>query len=532
MNQTVLVLDFGGQYKELIAREVRGCKVYSEIKSGQISAQKVREIAPIGIILTGGPKSVYKENAIGIDAEIFDLGIPILGICYGMQLLCHTLGGKVEGAKKSEYGITATTLNVENALFKGIENRIKNSGANGKTKGAAAVDTKNGVNYKTKTLMSHTDKVAELPVGFVGIGSTLNTKYAACADEKRKLYGIQFHPEVELTENGTKIIHNFLYEICGAKGDYNIDDYVERQIKSIREKVGNEKIILALSGGVDSSVCAAILSRAVGKNLICIFVDHGFMRLNEGGQIEKVFSAMDLQFVRVNAEERFLKKLDGISDPEKKRKIIGAEFIKVFEDEAAKLGDVKFLAQGTIYPDIIESGGEHAATIKSHHNVGGLPKDIAFRSIIEPLSGLFKNEVREIGAKMGLKDYLVERQPFPGPGLAIRIMGDVTKEKLNILRYADDIVCGEIKKSKLKVSQYFAVFTGVNTVGVMGDERTYDNLIAVRAVTTSDFMTCDYTPIPHKILKKISSRIVNEVKGVNRVVFDITSKPPGTVEWE
>jgi GMP synthase (glutamine-hydrolysing) len=530
MNQTVLVLDFGGQYKELIAREVRSCSVYSEVKSGRISAKEVKEIAPIGIILTGGPKSVYKENAIGIDAEIFNLGIPVLGICYGMQLLCHTLGGRVESAKKSEYGVTITTLNAENTLFKCIESKIKNNGANGKTK--TAVDAKNGVNFKSKTLMSHTDKVVVLPKGFVGIGSTANTKYAACADEGRKLYGIQFHPEVELTENGTRIIHNFLYRICGAKGDYNIDDYVERQIKSVREKVGDEKIILALSGGVDSSVCAAILSKAVGKNLICIFVDHGFMRLYEGDQIEKVFSAMDLQFIRVNAEERFLKKLEGVSEPEKKRKLIGAEFIKVFEDEAAKLGDVKFLAQGTIYPDIIESGGEHAATIKSHHNVGGLPKDIAFRSIIEPLSGLFKNEVREIGAKMGLKDYLVSRQPFPGPGLAIRIMGDVTKPKLNILRYADDIVCDEIKKSGLKVSQYFAVFTGVNTVGVMGDERTYDNLIAVRAVTTSDFMTCDYTPIPHKILKKISSRIVNEVKGVNRVVFDITSKPPGTVEWE
>ncbi|MDR2091055.1 MAG: glutamine-hydrolyzing GMP synthase [Clostridiales bacterium] len=507
MNQTVLVLDFGGQYKELIAREVRRCSVYSEVKSGQISAERVREIAPIGIILTGGPKSVYKENAIGIDAEIFSLGIPVLGICYGMQLLCHTLGGRVESAKKSEYGVTAANLNTENPLFCGVK-------------------------PKTKVLMSHTDKVTALPNGFVGIGATANTKFAACADDARKLYGIQFHPEVELTECGTRIIRNFLYEICKAAGDYNIDDYVERQIKSIREQVGNERIILALSGGVDSSVCAAILSKAVGKNLICIFVDHGFMRLNEGDQIEKVFSSMDLQFVRVNAGERFLKKLDGVSEPEKKRKIIGAEFIKVFEDESAKLGEVKFLAQGTIYPDIIESGGEHAATIKSHHNVGGLPKDIAFRSIIEPLSGLFKNEVREIGAKMGLGEYLVSRQPFPGPGLAIRIMGEVTKPKLEILRFADDIVCREIKKAGLNVSQYFAVFTGVNTVGVMGDERTYDNLIAVRAVTTSDFMTCDYTPVPHRILKKISSRIVNEVKGVNRVVFDITSKPPGTVEWE
>jgi GMP synthase (glutamine-hydrolysing) len=507
MSQTVLVLDFGGQYKELIARSVRECRVYSEIRSGGISAGKVREAAPVGIILTGGPKSVYKENALAIDPEIFRLGIPVLGICYGMQLMCHTLGGRVEGAKKSEYGVTATTLDTENSLFKGMK-------------------------IKTKTLMSHTDKVTKLPDGFTGTASTANTEYAACADEKRKLFGIQFHPEVELTESGIRIIRNFLYGICGATGDYDIDDYVERQIAAIREKVGGERIILALSGGVDSSVCAAILAKAVGKQLICIFVDHGFMRLNEGDRIERVFSSMDLQFIRVNAEERFLTKLAGVSEPEKKRKIIGAEFIKVFEDEAKKLGDVSFLAQGTIYPDVIESGSEHAATIKSHHNVGGLPKDMSFRSVIEPLSGLFKNEVREIGARMGLKDFLVNRQPFPGPGLAIRIIGEITREKLEILRYADDIVCSEIKKSRLNASQYFAVFTGVKTVGVMGDERSYDNLIAVRAVTTSDFMTCGYTPIPHGVLKKISSRIVNEVKGVNRVVFDITSKPPGTVEWE
>ncbi|MDR3262955.1 MAG: glutamine-hydrolyzing GMP synthase [Clostridiales bacterium] len=506
-NQILLVLDFGGQYKELIARSVRSCGVYSLIKPGQITAKKVREINPIGIILTGGPKSVYKENAIAIDPEIFGLGIPILGICYGMQLLCHTFGGKVESAKKSEYGVTETFLNAENELFKGLKTAAK-------------------------TLMSHTDKVTALPKGFVGLANTHNTEYAACADAERKLYGIQFHPEVELTENGTEIIRNFLYNICAAAGDYNIDDYVERQIELVRQKVGNEKIILALSGGVDSSVCAAILSRAVGKQLICVFVDHGFMRLNEGDDIERIFSAMDLQFIRVNAEERFLTQLEGVFEPEKKRKIIGEEFIRVFEEEARKLGDVTFLAQGTIYPDIIESGGANAAIIKSHHNVGGLPKNIKFNAIIEPLSGLFKNEVREIGAKLGLKKFLVSRQPFPGPGLAIRVMGTLDKTKLNILRLADNIVCQEIKKSKLKVSQYFAVFTGVNTVGVMGDERSYDNLIAVRAVTTSDFMTCDYTPLPHRILKKISARIVNEVKGVNRVVYDITSKPPATVEWE
>jgi GMP synthase (glutamine-hydrolysing) len=467
----------------------------------------VKKIAPIGIILTGGPNSVYKENAISIDPKIFELGIPVLGICYGMQLLCHVLGGKVEGAKKSEYGVTQTSISVNNKLFKDLKPKLN-------------------------ALMSHTDKVTELPLGFTALASTHNTEYAACADEKRGFYGIQFHPEVELTENGTEIIKNFLYGVCNASGDYNIDDYVERQIRLTREKVGKENIILALSGGVDSSVCAAILSRAVGKQLICIFVDHGFMRLGEGDEIERVFSSMDLKFIRVNAEERFLEKLKGVSEPEKKRKIIGEEFIKVFEDESKKLGDVKFLAQGTIYPDIIESGGEHAATIKSHHNVGGLPKEMSFKAIIEPLSGLFKNEVRQIGAKLGLGDFLVSRQPFPGPGLAIRVMGDVTKPKLDILRLADNVVCQEIKKSKLKVSQYFAVYTDVKTVGVMGDERSYDNLIAVRAVTTSDFMTCDYTPISHRVLKRISARIVNEVKGVNRVVYDITSKPPATVEWE
>ncbi|MDR3293329.1 MAG: glutamine-hydrolyzing GMP synthase [Clostridiales bacterium] len=508
MNQTVLVLDFGGQYKELIARSIRNCNVYSMIRSGKISAEEVSSISPIGIVLTGGPNSVYKENAIGIDKRIFELGIPVLGICYGMQLLCHTLGGRVEGAKKSEYGVTETVLDVKNPLFLGLKQKIK-------------------------TLMSHTDTVVGLPDGFISTGSTPNTEFAACANVKKKLFGIQFHPEVELTENGAELFHNFLYNICGAAGDYNIDDYVERQIAAIRKTVGSERMILALSGGVDSSVAAAILSRAIGKQLTCVFVDHGCMRYGEGDDIERVFSAMDLRFIRVNAEERFLSKLKGVSEPEEKRKIIGKEFISVFQDEADKLGDIKFLAQGTIYPDVIESGGEHAETIKSHHNVGGLPKDMKF-TVIEPLRLLFKDEVRAIGAKLGLKKFLVSRQPFPGPGLAIRIMGDVTKQKLDMLRLADRIVCQEIGKiaKRMKVSQYFAVYTDVKTVGVMGDGRSYDNLIAVRAVTTSDFMTCDYTPIPHTVLKKISARIVNEVKGVNRVVYDITSKPPATVEWE
>ena len=508
MNQTVLVLDFGGQYKELIARAVRNCGVYSLVKSGRISAAGVREISPIGIILTGGPNSVYKAGAIGIDPEILGLGIPVLGICYGMQLLCHVLGGGVAAAKGGgEYGQTRTQLKSDSPLFSGVKPLIK-------------------------ALMSHADRVERLPEGFVPLGKTALCKFAACADYEKKLYGVQFHPEVELTENGDDIIRNFLYNVCGAAGDYNIDDYVERQIKYVQDRVGDEKVILALSGGVDSSVCAAILARAVGKRLICVFVDHGLMRLDEGDQIENTFSNFDLQFIRVDAKERFLKRLSGVTEPEMKRKIIGEEFIRVFEDEAKKLGAVKFLAQGTIYPDIIESGGEHAATIKSHHNVGGLPKDRLFSEIIEPLSGLFKNEVRAIGSKLGLRDFLVSRQPFPGPGLAIRVMGEVTERKLAVLRLADHIVCEEIKKAGVKSSQYFAVYTDIRTVGVMGDERTYDNLIAVRAVTTSDFMTCDYTPVPHRVLKKISARIVNEVKGVNRVVFDITGKPPATVEWE
>ena len=507
MNEVVLVLDFGGQYKELIARRVRGLSVYSEIRPGNISAKEVREMAPIGIILTGGPNSVYKENAHLCDPELFKLGIPILGICYGMQLMCHTLGGTVTPCNVSEYGKIDAALDTASPLFEGISEA-------------------------TTVLMSHTDCVEGLPAGFVKTGSTNDCLNAACENPEKKLFATQFHPETELSKEGTKIIKNFLFNICKATADYRLDDYLARQIKEIRQQVGTEKVILGLSGGVDSSVCASLLTKAIGEQLICIFVDHGFMRQNEGDEIEAIFSHRNLTFIRVNAAERFQEKLRGITDPEEKRKLVGTEFARVFEEEAKKQGDVKFLAQGTIYPDVIESGGALGATIKSHHNVGGLPKNLSFTGLVEPLSGLFKDEVRILGKKLGLPKALIERQPFPGPGLSIRVMGEVTKAKLDLLRAADKILCDELAKSRKRPQQYFAVFTDVRSVGVKGDSRTYDNVIAIRAVTTSDFMTCDYTKLSHKTLERISARITNEVQSVSRVVYDITSKPPATVEWE
>lgn len=380
--------------------------------------------------------------------------------------------------------------------------------------------------------MSHSDYVSRLPEGFKAIAETADCPYAACENPEKKLYGVQFHPEVELTDNGSKIIGNFLYSVCKAAGDYNLDDYIEKQILKIRKEVGSQKVLLALSGGVDSSVCASLLSRAIPGQLYCIFVDHGFMRLNEGDKIEEVFSKQDLKFIRVNAQERFLNKIKGVTDPEKKRKLIGEEFARVFEEEAKKLGDIPVLAQGTIYPDVIESGGKIGAVIKSHHNVGGLPDNLSFTKLIEPLSGLFKDEVRALGKKLGLPKYLTMRQPFPGPGLAIRVMGEVTKDKLEILRRADHIMCEEIEKLRVKPQQYFAVYTGAYSVGVKGDDRTYDGVIALRAVTTSDFMTCRYTHLSHRVLERISKRITNEIPSVSRVVYDITSKPPATVEWE
>ena len=464
MSELVLVLDFGGQYKELIARMVRSLGVYSEIHPGKMSIDEIKKRNPKGIILTGGPNSVYLPGAPVCDKRIFELGIPVLGICYGMQMMCYTLGGVVNSAEKSEYGRTTAILDGASPLFLGF-------GEQG------------------SVMMSHTDFVSRLPDGFVGVANTADCPFAACEDKNRKLYGVQFHPEVELTKDGAKMLGNFLFGICGATGDYKLDDYIITKVKEIRHAVGDGRVLLGLSGGVDSSVCAALLSKAIPGQLTCIFVDHGFMRLNEGDEIEAAFADKQLHFIRVNAQDRFLQKVKGVSEPESKRKLIGEEFVRVFEDQSSMLGDIPFLAQGTIYPDIVESGGELGAVIKSHHNVGGLPKNLAFSKLIEPLSGLFKDEVRKLGKKLGLPSALVNRQPFPGPGLAIRVIGEVTKEKLDILRMADHIFREEVGKQKRKPQQYFAVYTGAHSVGVKGDFRTYDSVIALRAVDTSDLMT-------------------------------------------
>ena len=504
--QTVLILDFGGQYKELIARRVRECGVYSVVKPGDISLDKIREIDPIGIILTGGPNSVYKKESPHCDKAIFDMGIPVLGICYGMQLLSWSLGGEVAPCSSSEYGKTKMQVNTDSLLFAGLD------------------PIQIG-------LMSHTDQVTKLPVGFKSIAHTVSCENAAIENAGKKLYGFQFHPEVESTPNGTAMIRSFLYSVCGAKGDYDLNNLEQQFIADVKKQVGDAHVLLALSGGVDSSVCAALLSKALPGQLHCIFVDHGLMRKDEGNQVESAFKNRDLDFIRVNAQDRFLKALAGVTDPEQKRKIIGTEFVRVFEDESKKLPNVKFLAQGTIYPDVIESGGSKAATIKSHHNVGGLPKNMKFEGIVEPLRSLFKDEVRALGRQLGLPRKFVERQPFPGPGLAVRIMGEITPEKLEILREADAIFREEAARHRIKADQYFAVLTDTRSVGVVGDFRTYNYAIALRAVRTSDFMTCEYAPISHKVLGTVSSRIVNEVKGAGRVVYDITGKPPATIEW-
>ena len=504
--QTVLILDFGGQYKELIARRVRECGVYSIVKPGDISLDKIREIDPIGIILTGGPNSVYKKESPHCDKAIFDIGIPVLGICYGMQLLSWSLGGEVAPCSSSEYGKTKMQVNTDSLLFAGLD------------------PIQIG-------LMSHTDQVTKLPVGFKSIAHTVSCENAAIENAGKKLYGFQFHPEVESTPNGTAMIRSFLYSVCGAKGDYDLNNLEQQLIADVKKQVGDAHVLLALSGGVDSSVCAALLSKALPGQLHCIFVDHGLMRKDEGDQVEAAFKNRDLDFIRVNAQDRFLKALAGVTDPEQKRKIIGTEFVRVFEDESKKLPNVKFLAQGTIYPDVIESGGSKAATIKSHHNVGGLPKNMKFEGIVEPLRSLFKDEVRALGRQLGLPRKFVERQPFPGPGLAVRIMGEITPEKLEILREADAIFREEAARHRIKADQYFAVLTDTRSVGVVGDFRTYNYAIALRAVRTSDFMTCEYAPISHKVLGTVSSRIVNEVKGAGRVVYDITGKPPATIEW-
>lgn len=507
-SQTILILDFGGQYKELIARRVRECGVYSLVKAGdKITVEAIRDIDPIGIILTGGPNSVYDPESPHCDPAIFKMGIPVLGICYGTQLLAWSVGGTVAPCDSSEYGKTAMQVNTQSVLFSGL-----------------AADEIG--------LMSHTDQITKLPEGFTSVAHTATCPNAAIENSAQKLYGMQFHPEVESTPNGTKMIHNFLFKVCGATGDYNMASLEQELIARVREQVGDAHVVLGLSGGVDSSVCAALLSKAIPGQLHCIFVDHGLMRKNEGDEIEEAFQGRALHFIRVDAEERFLTKLAGVSDPEAKRKIIGAEFVKVFEEEANKLSNAKYLAQGTIYPDVIESGGSQAATIKSHHNVGGLPKNMNFVGVVEPLRSLFKDEVRALGRQLELPSHLVDRQPFPGPGLAVRVIGDITPEKLEILREADAIFREELERSTTKADQYFAVLTDTRSVGVVGDFRTFDYTVALRAVKTSDFMTCEYVPVPHEVLGKVSSRIVNEVQGAGRVVYDITGKPPATIEWE
>ena len=511
-HELVLVLDFGGQYNQLIARRVRECGVYCEVKPYTTPLAELKAMNPIGIIFTGGPNSVYLDTSPQVDPEIFTWGVPILGICYGCQLMAHNLGGLVTPAQEDtarEYGKTVTYYDTSCRLFQDLPEQ--------------------GISW-----MSHGDYMAKVPDGFALVGHTDMCPNAAIADEVRGFYGVQYHPEVNHTENGLGMIRNFLYAVCHAKGDWTMGDYCRTAITSIREKVGDGKVLLALSGGVDSSVAAALLAEAVGSQLTCVFVDHGLMRLNEGDEVEQAFSKWDIQFIRVDAEARFLGKLDDVDDPESKRKIIGEEFIRVFEEESKKIGAVDFLAQGTIYPDVIESGAGDAAVIKSHHNVGGLPDFVDFKEILEPLRMLFKDEVRQLGRELGLPEYLVSRQPFPGPGLAIRIIGCITKEKADTLRLADYIYRDDIAKAgkDKNLNQYFAVLTNTRSVGVMGDGRTYDYTLALRAVTTADFMTADWARIPYDVLDKISVRIVNEVPGINRICYDITSKPPATIEWE
>ena len=509
-NELILILDFGGQYNQLIARRVRECNVYSEVVPYNISIEKIKEKNPKGIIFTGGPASVFGDDSPKCADRIFDLGIPVLGICYGMQLMTYTLGGNVAKANKREYGTTEVNIDNSSLLFEGFENT-------------------NGF------LMSHTDFVETVPEGFKNIASTPSCPNAAMENKERKLYGIQFHPEVNNSINGTQVIKNFLFNICNCSGDWVISSFVDDSIKALKEKIGDKKALCALSGGVDSSVAAVLLSKAIGKNLTCIFLDHGLLRKNEGDEVEEIFrNQFDINLIRVNCKDRFLNKLAGVTDPERKRKIIGEEFIRVFEEEAKKIGTIDFLVQGTIYPDVIESGLGKSAVIKSHHNVGGLPDYVDFKEIVEPLRDLFKDEVRKTGLELGIPENLVFRQPFPGPGLAIRVIGDITDDKLTILKDADYIFREEIANAGLhkNINQYFAVLTNLKSVGVMGDERTYDYTIALRAVETTDFMTGVWSKIPYEILEKVSSRIVNEVNHVNRVVYDITSKPPATIEWE
>ncbi|MEA3424559.1 MAG: glutamine-hydrolyzing GMP synthase [Bacillota bacterium] len=507
--EMIIIVDFGGQYNQLIARRVRENNVYSEVYSYKNALKAVKENKPKGIIFTGGPNSVYLEDAPSIEKEIFELGIPVLGICYGMQLMAHVLGGKVQKATNREYGKIELEITQKDALFHNIENN-------------------------STCWMSHFDYVDQVPKGFEVDAKTPDTEIAAMKDEEKKLYGVQFHAEVEHTPFGKQLINNFIYGVCECKGEWTTENFIEESVAKIKEKIGDKKAIIGLSGGVDSSVAAVLVQMAIGDNLTAIFVDHGLLRKDEGDQVEETFGReFNMNLIRVNAQERFLGRLKGVSDPEQKRKIIGEEFIRVFEEESNKLEGIKFLVQGTIYPDVIESGTDTAEVIKSHHNVGGLPENMDFE-LCEPLRDLFKDEVRRTGLELGINPELIWRQPFPGPGLAIRIMGEITEEGLYLVRESDAILREEIKNAGLEkeIWQYFTTLPNVKTVGVMGDERTHTHAIGIRAVTSIDGMTSDWAKIPYEVLDKISSRIVNEVDNVNRILYDITSKPPSTIEWE
>ena len=570
--EKIIVIDFGGQYNQLVARRVRECNVYCEIYSYRTPLEKIMEKKPKGIILTGGPNSVYEEGAPSAGRELFETGIPVLGLCYGAQLMSYVLGGEVRRADAREYGKTRTLVNTESRLFEGVGEALdpRESFADvlsDKERSNKSFDDKNTL--VTQVWMSHFDYISRLAPGFKTVAYTANCPVAAAENIEEKLYAIQFHPEVLHTLEGTKILYNFVRNICECSGTWRMDAFVENTIKSVRKKVGDGKVLLALSGGVDSSVLAALLSKAIGKQLTCVFVDHGLLRKNEGDEVEEIFGkngSFDLNFIRVNAQDRYYGKLAGVRDPEQKRKIIGEEFIRIFEEEAGKIGKVDFLAQGTIYPDVVESGlGGESSVIKSHHNVGGLPDYVDFKEIIEPLRDLFKDEVRKAGLELGLPKKLVYRQPFPGPGLGVRIVGDITKDKVRIVQDADAIYREEIAKAveawrllpagieyvtpgsetnnhfnknseeeepPWMPDQYFAALTDMRSVGVMGDERTYDYAVALRAVKTIDFMTAEAADIPFCVLQSTMSRIINEVRGVNRVFYDLTSKPPGTIEME